>query len=172
MTVWMPARAVAAAVVVLVAMAALLERSAPRSSLNAGRGRSRRSRAMRSSSTISGSAAGQGASGSASSASTASSSRSIRASSLMDIPQPGPQILERAELQLLHRALRAPERAGDLANAPLLDESVEDHALLVAGQLHDQLGEHREAVRVVRESVVSRFGRRSIALTVDALTAL
>src|SRR5438132_14254338 len=65
--------------------------------------------------------------------SSASASRSIRASSLMDVPHASPQALERAELKLLHRTLRAPERLGDLPKALLLDEARDDDALLIAG---------------------------------------
>src|SRR5262249_19772985 len=71
-----------------------------------------------------------------------------RASSLMDVPHAGAQILERAELELLDRALRAPERLGDLADAPLLDEARHDDALLIVREPGDELGEHRAPVGV------------------------
>src|SRR4029453_2222436 len=89
---------------------------------------------MRRSSARSESPEGRGARGAASMRSSASASRSIRASSLMDVPHPVSQGLERTELKLLHRALGAPERLGDLANALLLDETGQDDALLIGRQ--------------------------------------
>src|SRR5438445_825582 len=137
-------------------MAALLERSAPSRALNDGLGRSRRSWAIRKSSVSSASPEGRGARGSASMPSSASASRSIRASSLMDVPHASSQALERAELKLLHRALRAPERLGDLPKALLLDEAGQDDAPLILGQTADEVGEHRSVVGVVRSSVGGR----------------
>src|SRR5438132_2055195 len=153
-------------------MAALLERSAPSRALNDGLGRSRRSWAIRKSSVSSGSPEGRGARGSASMPSSASASRSIRASSLMDVPHASPQALERAELKLLHRALRAPERLGDLPKALLLDEARDDDALLIAGQTADEVGEHRSVVGVGRSSVVGRLRQRLPAFPRPALPAI
>src|SRR6266850_5471201 len=127
---------------------------------------------MLSSSVSSASPEGRGARGSASMPSSASASRSIRASSLMDVPHAGSQILERAELELLHRALRAPERLGDLANALLLDETGQHDVLLVEGQTADEVGEHRAAVGVGRSSVLGRLRRRLSALPGAALPAI
>src|SRR3954469_10184473 len=49
-----------------------------------------------------------------------------------------PQRLERAELQLLHRALRPPELPRDLVDAALLHETPDDHLPLIVGKrLHE-----------------------------------
>src|SRR5262245_2666910 len=157
-TLRMPWRVAAPIAVVL--MAALLERSAASRARNDGLGRSRRSWAMRRSSVISASPEGRGASGRASRPSSASARRSIRDSSLMDVPHACSQALERAKLQLLHRAFGAPESLGDLADALLLDEAGEDDALLIVGQAADQVREHRAAVGVVGLRLVERLRRR------------
>src|SRR5262245_48291399 len=169
-TLRMPWRVVASMAVVL--MVALLDRSAPSRARNNGLGRSRRSWAMPRSSVISASPGGRGASGRASRPSSASARCSIRDSSLMDVPHAGSQGLERAKLQLLHRAFGAPESLGDLADALLLGEAGEHYALLIVGQAADQLGEHRAAVGVVRLPVVDRLRRRLAALASAALPAV
>jgi hypothetical protein len=51
---------------------------------------------------------------------------------------PGAQILERSPLQLLHRALAAPEGFGDLTDRFLLGETHLDHAALVGGKRFDE----------------------------------
>src|SRR5262245_45840630 len=163
-------RVVASMAVVL--MVALLARSAASRARNDGLGRSHRSWAMRRSSVISASPEGRGASGRAIRPSSASARRSIRGSSLMDVPHAGSQGLERAKLQLLHRAFGAPERLSDLADALLLDEAGEDDALLIVGQAVDQVGEHRAAVGVVRLRIVERLRHRLTAFASPALPAV
>src|SRR3954470_17509144 len=54
-----------------------------------------------------------------------------------------PQRLERAELQLLHRALRPPELPRDLADAALLHEAPDDHLPLIVGKCLHELREQR-----------------------------
>src|SRR4029077_3984901 len=74
-------------------------------------------------------------------------------------PHAGSQALERAELELLHRALRAPERVGDLANTFLLDEALQHDAPLVARQATDEIGQHDPAADVVVPASVVLGGR-------------
>src|SRR5215510_3221741 len=152
-TLWMPSRRVSG--VVAVVMVALLIRSAPSRALNAGRGRSRSSSAMRSSSASSGSAGD----GFASSASSASARRSIRAFSVIDVPHPGPQGLEGPVLELLDRALRALQLLRDLPDALLLDEALQQHALLVRRQAAHQIGEHGAAIHLHPAALLARQQR-------------
>jgi hypothetical protein len=90
----------------------------------------------------------------------------------MDVPHPVSQGLERAELKLLHRALGAPERLGDLANALLLDETGQDDALLIVRQAADEVGEDRAVVDVDQSSIVGRLGRWLALLARPALPAI
>src|SRR5262245_16187268 len=152
--------AVAAVVIV-----ALLMRSAPSRSLNAGRGKSSRSRAMCSSSASSGSgddgpAPASARIGCARIASRASASRSIRASSLMDISHPGAQGLQRAKLQLLHGALRSRQIAGDFADALVVNEALDDDAPLVRGQAAHEVRQHGTAVHLGGDPVLRELRRR------------
>jgi hypothetical protein len=93
----------------------------------------------------------------------------------MDVPHPVSQGLERAELKLLHRALGAPERLGDLANALLLDETGQDDALLIVRQAADEadeVGEDCAVVDVDQSSIVGRLGRWLALLARPALPAI
>src|SRR5262249_29956019 len=114
--------------------------------LNAGWGRSRRSWARLANSASSASGGGTERRGAARIASSDSANRSIRASSVMEVPHPGPQCLERAELQLLDRAVGASQLAGDLAYALLLDEALPHDPLLIVGEAADKVGEQRPSV--------------------------
>src|SRR5262245_48721906 len=65
--------------------------------------------------------------------------------------QPFPQRLERAKLQLLDRALAPAEPRGGFANAPLVDEPVDDDRALIGRQFVDaakQAGERFDAVEL------------------------
>jgi len=73
----------------------------------------------------------------------------------MDVPHAGPQALERAELELLHRAFRAPKFLGDLTNALLLDEALQDHALLILREAAHQTGEQCAALQLGAGPVVA-----------------
>ena len=90
----------------------------------------------------------------------------------MDVPHACPQALQRAELKLLHRTLGAPQLAGNLANALLLDKAFQDDALLIAGQPPDQLGEHHPPVHVGLLRLISAFRCRRPVLARDALPAV
>src|SRR5882724_3603466 len=159
-------------VVAVVVMAALLESSAPSRALNDALGRSRRFCAICKSSVSSGSPEGRGARGSDSARSRASACRSLRDSSLIGIPHVSSQGLERAELELLHRAFRTPERLGDLANALLLDEAGQDDALLIVGQASDDIGQHGPTVDVGRGAGHVGTRRRLSPLSRQALPAV
>src|SRR5881397_2376299 len=150
-------------------IADLLERSAPSRALKSGRGRSRRSLARLTRSASSGSPDGGTARGAASSPSSVSASPSMRASSLMDVPHACSEALECAELELLHRALRALELPGDLANALLLDEALDHDIPLVVGQAADEIGEQDPPVDVDHVPVVVRIWRRLTTLARRAL---
>src|SRR5574337_532564 len=105
-----------------VAMVALLSRSALRRALKSSRGKSRRSAARRSSGATRGFTRGSGASGLAMIAWIASSSCSIRLRLAIFPTQPGPQILQAAELKLLHGSFGAPELLRDFADTLLPGE--------------------------------------------------
>src|SRR5262245_31964755 len=171
-TLRMPRLVVVVAAVAAVVMAALLARSASSRALNDGLGRWFRLWAICTSSVSSGSPAGSGARGSESARSRASASRSLRASSLMDVPHASSQRFERPELKLLHRALGAPERLGDLADALLLDEAGDDDALLIVGQAGDQVGQHRPPVGIRRACRLVRVRGQLAALAGALLPAI
>jgi hypothetical protein len=90
----------------------------------------------------------------------------------MGVPHALPQALEGAELELLHRAFRSPKPVGDLANALLLDEALQDDALLVRGQPAHQIGEHGAAVRAGAHPVLAGFRRPLRVLPRGALPAI
>src|SRR5437899_2450479 len=138
--------------------------SARRRALNASRGRSRRSAATRSSATRRGFMRGKGARGSAIRASTASSSSSIALRSAIRVTQPRPQILQAAELELLHGALRAPELVRDLADPLLLGEAHHDDAVLVRGELADEPEELRALLDVLEADLGRLVGAGDVAL--------
>src|SRR6266496_1168996 len=50
-------------------------------------------------------------------------------------PHPLPQRLQRAQLELLDRALGLLQALRDVANAPLVDEPLHDHHPLISGEL-------------------------------------
>src|SRR5206468_5974657 len=102
--------------------------SARKRALNASRGRSRSSAARRRSAARRGFMRGKGACGSAIMRSTASSSSSVPVRSVIPVTQPRPQVLQAAELELLHGTFRAPELVCDLADPLLLGEAHDDDA--------------------------------------------
>src|SRR5258708_7671396 len=53
------------------------------------------------------------------------------------------QLLQRAELQLLHRSFAFPKLLRDLPNAPLLNETLENHSPVVGGKFVDQSKQSR-----------------------------
>src|SRR5262245_5764110 len=156
-------------VVPVAVMVALLARSSPRHALNAGAGRSRRSRAICTSSPSRGSPAGMKPRGSVSARSRASANGSVRDSSLMSVPHASSQGFQRTELELLHRAFTAPQRLGNLANAPLLDEARQHDMLLVVWQASDQIGKHGPAVDV---GGFAQVGRRRTPIPRQSLPAV
>src|SRR5258708_29193793 len=53
------------------------------------------------------------------------------------------QLLQRAELQLLHRSFAFPKLLRDLPNAPLLNETLEHYTPLLGGKFVDQSKQSR-----------------------------
>src|SRR4029077_13325952 len=104
--------------------------------------------------------------------SKASARRSLRASSLIDVPHARTQGFERAELELLHSALGAAERLGDLADALLLDEPGDHDTLLIVRQAADQIAEHGAAVGIRSSFDLARVRRRLSPLSRRPLPAV
>src|SRR5437762_4159893 len=71
-------------------------------------------------------------------ASIASSSRSTSSRSGIGALHPRAEVLQRPELQLLHRAFRFVQTRGNLADASLFDEPLDDDAALVGRQIADE----------------------------------
>src|SRR5688500_14396578 len=112
-----------------------------RRALNRGSGRSCRSDAITASMASSGSSAGAGFP--ATIASIIRSSRSIRSRSAMALSHPCAQGLQRSPLKLFDRTLRAAEGFGDLADAPLLREPLDDDAPLIGRKIVHETKQHR-----------------------------
>src|SRR2546422_9941653 len=82
----------------------------------------------------------------------------------MRVTQPRPQILQAAELELLHGALRAPELVRDLADPLLLGEAHHDDAVLIRGALADEPEEGRALLDVLEADLGRLVGRGEVAL--------
>src|SRR2546422_11298951 len=82
----------------------------------------------------------------------------------MRVTQPRPQILQAAELELLHGALRAPELVRDLADPLLLGEAHNDDAVLVRGELADEPEELRALLDVLEADLGWPVGAGDVAL--------
>src|SRR5437762_6800909 len=109
--------------------------SALKRALNDGRGSARSTRAIDRKGATSREA---GASVPSNIASIASFSRSTSSRSGIGALHPRAEVLQRPELQLLHRALGLVQTPRDLADASLFDESLDDDAALVGGQIADE----------------------------------
>src|SRR5262249_30794116 len=107
---------------------------------------------------------GNGEAGSFIIASSASSSSSNRRCLAMLVTQPRPQILQAAELKLLHRPLAARQLVRDLANRLLLGEAHDDHPALVGGEPVDQTKEPRPTLALLRAWLLAKLGSRDVPL--------
>src|SRR5256714_11947230 len=128
-------------------MDALLCKSDFRRILKSGRGKSRRSSAMRSNPrTLASRSSGRRGEVSprlASRACTAKSSCSMRERLATGTLHLRAQLLQSAELQLLYGSFAAAELLRNFLDAPLLDKTMEDNALLFRGKTIDEAKEPR-----------------------------
>src|SRR3982074_2224090 len=76
----------------------------------------------------------------------ASSSRSINGRSAIGTLHPRAETLQGAELQLLHGAFGPAQPAGNVPDAPLLDEALDDDTALIGRELVDEAKEMGAAV--------------------------
>src|SRR5262249_22393807 len=149
----------------MVVMLVLLSSSSRKPSSNPARGSSSRSAATRQSAASAASSGTRAASGRRSSASTTSSRRSAGLRSGMALTHALAQLGEAAELQLLHRTLRASERLRDLADALLLHEPHLDHPPLVVRQAAHEPEEPGQLLDLLQPRVHPGLGQRRAPLT-------
>src|SRR5438128_1557611 len=71
-----------------------------------------------------------------------------------------PQLLQRAQLQLLDGALAPAEACGDVADAALVDEALDDHVALIARQRIDEAEQPRAFVGALDLRIRHRRDRR------------
>src|SRR5258708_14374107 len=62
---------------------------------------------------------------------------------------PGPQLVQCAQLQLLDRALAPADARGDVADAALVDEALDDHGALIGRKLADEPEQTRALFRAL-----------------------